>query len=179
LWVLAVGQAVAFFAVGLLLGAGETVVQGTRTKRNVWPAPQFSRLLSYILGCTILVAHLVIFFAIALPIRLGGLWFLNLLVGLFLIAAGYQLIPILSVMPLWLRRLWNLVVIAFQMIWLALVRFAQFLVIVLENLSYLFALPLLKLFRKKREAAEAENLRLSSIPSIPPSRGRQTGGDAS
>ncbi|MBI4428092.1 MAG: hypothetical protein HY562_03125 [Ignavibacteriales bacterium] len=179
LWVLAVGQAVAFFAVGLLLGAGETIVQGTHGERKVWAAPQFSRLLAYILGCAILIAHLVIFFAIALPISLGGLWFLNLLVGLFLIAAGYQLIPLLNVMRLWLRRLWNVVVIAFQMIWLVLVRIVQFVVIVLENLSYLLALPLLKLFHRRREVAEAENLRLSSIPSRPPSLEGQSGGDAS
>jgi hypothetical protein len=82
-------------------------------------------------------------------------------------------------MRLWLRRLWNVVVIAFQMIWLALVRLVQFVVIILENLSYLFALPLLKLFHRRREVAEAENLRLSSIPSRPPSLERQTGGDAS
>lgn len=178
-WVLAVGQAVAFFAVGLLLGAGETVVQGANGQRKVWAAPRFSRMLAYILGCAILIAYLVVFFAIALPIRLGGLWFLNFLVGLFLIAAGYQLISLLNVMRLWLRRLWNVVVVVFQMIWLALVRLVQFVVIILENLAYLLALPLLKIFRKRSEVAEAENLSLSSIPSRPPSLERQAGGRAS
>lgn len=179
LWVIAVGQAVAFFGVGLLLGAGETVVQGTDGERNVWAAPQFSRLLAYTLGCAILIAHVVVFFVIALPIRLGGLWFLNLLVGLLLIAAGYQLIPLLNVMRLWLWRLWNVVVLVFQVIWLALVRLLQFVVVILENLAYLLALPLVKLFHGRRQVVEAENQSLSSIPSRPPSLEKQTGGDAS
>lgn len=156
LWVLALGQAIAFFAVGFLLGAGETVVQGAERERKVWAAPQFSRLLAYTLGCAMLIAHVAIFFVIALPTRLGGLWFLNLLVGLFLIAAGYQLSALLNVMRLWLWRLWNVVVLVFQVVWLAIVRLVQFVVVILENLAYLLALPLVKLFHGKRKAFDDE-----------------------
>lgn len=156
LWVLAAGQAVAFMAVGLLLGAGETVVQGSERERKVWAAPQFSRLLAYTLGCAMLIAHVAIFFLIALPTRLGGLWFLNLLVGLFLIAAGYQLSALLNVIRLWLWRLWNVVVLVFQVIWLAIVRLVQFVVVILENIAYLLALPLVKLFHGKRKPFDDE-----------------------
>lgn len=178
-WILAIGQAAAFFTVGLLLGAGETVVQGTESERRVWAAPQLSRLLAYILGFTILITHLVIFFVIALPLGLGGLWFLNLLIGLLLTAAGYQLISLLNVMRMFLLRFWNVVIIVFQMIWLALIRLMQFVIIIFENISYLFALPLLKIFRKRREEAEAENLRLGTIPSRRPPPERRTGGNVS
>lgn len=153
-WVLAVVQAVVFFGVGLLLGAGETVVQGSEGERRVWAAPRFSRLLAYVLGGSLVITYVALFFIVAWPMGLRGVWFLNLLVGLFLVAAGYQLSPLLNVLRLWLWRLWNVVVLVLEGLWLALMRLLQLVVVILENVAYLLATPLDKVLRRRQETAE-------------------------
>jgi hypothetical protein len=155
LWVLAVGQAVMFFGVGFLLGAGETVVQGGEGERRVWAAPRFSHWGAYVVGGLLFVTYIVLFFTIAWPMGLGAVWFLNLLVGLFLIAAGYQLSPLLNLVRLWLWRLWNVLVLVLEALWLALMRLLQLVIVILENVFYLLATPLDKVFRGRREGGAA------------------------
>ena len=154
LWVLAVGQAVLFFGVGFLLGAGETVVQGSGSERSVWAAPRFSRLAAYVVGGFLVVTYVALFLAVAWPMGLGAVWISNLVVGLFLIAAGYQLSPLLNVVRLWLWRLSNVALLVLEALWLALMRFLHFVVVILENVAYLLATPLDKAFRRRREIAK-------------------------
>ncbi len=150
LWVMAVGQAVVFFGVGFLLGAGETVVQGGGSERRVWAAPKFSRWAGCVIGSLLATTYIVSLFTAAWPKGFGAVWFSNLVVGLFLIAAGYELSPLLNVVRLSLLRLWNVLVLVPEALWLALMRLLQFLVVILENVSYLLATPLEKALRQRR-----------------------------
>lgn len=154
LWVLAIGQAVLFFGVGFLLGAGETVVEGGEGERRVWAAPRFSRWGAYVVGGSLVITYITLFFIVAWPMGLGGVWFLNLLIGLFLIAAGYELSPLLNAVRLCLWRLCNVVVFVLEASWMALIRVLQLVVVILENVAYLLATPLDKVFPRRLETAE-------------------------
>jgi ABC-type multidrug transport system fused ATPase/permease subunit len=151
LWIMAVGQAVVSSGVGFLLGWGETVVQGDKTERRVWAAPRFSRWGAYVIGTLLVITYIALFFIIAWPMGLGVVWFFNLLFGLFLIAAGYQLSPLLYVVRLWLSQLWNVMVLVLEALWLALIRLLQLVVVILGEVSYLLATPLEKVSRGRRE----------------------------
>lgn len=82
---------------------------------------------------------------------MGAVWFSNLVVGLFLIAAGYQLSPLLNVVRLWLLRVWNLVLYVLEVLWFALVRLVHVMVLILEYIFYLLAMPLENFLRKRQE----------------------------
>ena len=173
LWVLAVGQSVVFFGVGFLLGTGETVVQGSGTERRVWAAPRLSTWCAYVVGALLVVTYIAVFFTVASPLGLGAIWFSNLVVGLFLIAAGYQLSPLLNVVRLWLWRVWNVIVLALEGLWLGLMRLLQMALAILENVSYLLAAPLDKLLRlligpkqAKIDRAEGLDTQTSSTPPV-------------
>jgi hypothetical protein len=150
LWVLAVGQAFLFLAVGLLLGVGETVVQGRDTERKVWAAPRFTRWLASLMGGLLLVVYAILFLMVAWPIALGGVWFLNILMGLFLIACGYQLGPLMNMLRLWFKRVWNVFLIVLEEAWLGFVKLFHFFFVILENVAYLFALPLERILHGQR-----------------------------
>jgi uncharacterized protein YukE len=153
LGILAVTVAVAFIGVGFLLGMGETVVQGgeSEQRRRVWAAPRFSRWLAYAVGGLLVAIHITLFFAVAWPMGLGGVWFLNLVIGLLLIAASYQLSPLFNVVPLLFRRLWNAVVLVLEALWLALIRLLRLGIVILENMAYFLAAPLDKVLARRRE----------------------------
>jgi len=173
LWVLAVGQSVVFFGVGFLLGTGETVVQGTGTERRVWAAPRLSTWCAYVVGGLLVLTYIALFFGVASQLGLGAIWFSNLVVGLFLIAAGYQLSPLLNVVRLWLSRVWNLIMLALEGLWLGFMRLLQIALAILENVSYLLAAPLDKLLSlligpkpTKTNRAETGDMKTSSTQPI-------------
>jgi hypothetical protein len=120
----------------------------------VWAAPRFSRQAAYVVGGLLVVTYVALFFTVAWPMGRGAVWFCNLVVGMFLIAAGYQLSPLLNVIRLWLWRLWNAVVLVLEALWLALMRLLQVVVVILENTAYLLATPIDKVFGRRREIAE-------------------------
>lgn len=151
LWIMAVGQAVVFFGVGYLFSTRVTFVQGTKGERGVLTSPRFSRIASYIIGGLLVVTYLTLLFTTASPIGMGAVWFSNLVVGLFLIAAGYQLSPLLNIVRLWLLRVWNLVLHVLEVLWFALVRLVHVMVVILENIFYLLAMPLESFLRKRQE----------------------------
>jgi hypothetical protein len=155
LWIMAVGQAVVFFGVGYLFSTRMTLVQGTKGERGVLTSPRFSQIASYIIGGLLVVTYLALLFTTALPIGMGAVWFSNLVVGLFLIAAGYQLSPLLNIVRLWLLRVWNFVLYALEVLWFALVRFVHVMVVILENIFYLLAMPLENFLRKRHERKAA------------------------
>jgi len=138
-WALAFGQAIAFYGVGALLGAGEVIVRRgpEEHERRVAAAPVLSRWFAYGIG-GMLVAF---FLVLVLTTARGTEWLVNLVLGLFLAAAGYHLNPLLNVVGLWQRRMWNSGVGAVQAAWLASVRVIQFVVVVLERVAYAFRRP--------------------------------------
>lgn len=173
LWVLAVGQSVVFFGVGFLLGTGETVVQGSGTERRVWATPRLSTWCAYVVGALLVVTYITLFFVVASPLGLGAIWFSNLVVGLFLIAAGNQLSALLNVVRLWLWRVWNVIMLALEGLWLGFMRLLQMALAILENVSYLLAAPLDKLLRLligpkqvKIDRAEAPDMQTPSTPPV-------------
>jgi hypothetical protein len=139
-WALAIGQAVAFFGIGALLGSGEMIVRRGygENERDVIVAPALSRWMAYGIGCVLVVFYL----ALAFTTIRGAEWMVNLILGLFLIAAGYHLTPLLNVVRLWLRRTWNLAVLIVQALWLAFMQVLRFIVVVLESVAHIFAAPL-------------------------------------
>lgn len=149
LWTMAVGQALIFFAAGFLLGVGDTVVQEGEGRKVVSP-PNFSRVAGFVLGGLLIVTYVALFFTLAKATGLRAIWGSDLLVGLFLIAAGHQLGPLLNVVRLWLRRVWNLVLLVLEAAWLGFMRLLHILVIVLEYASYLLAAPLDKVLSGRR-----------------------------
>jgi len=151
LWVLAVAQAAVFLGVGFLFSTGVTVVQGGKGERREWASPRFSRIASYLIGGLLVVTYLALLFNMALPIGMGTVWFSNLLVGLFLIAAGYQLSPLLNIVRLWLLRVRNIVLYGLEALWITLIRLVRVIVVILENIFYLLAIPLENFLRKRRE----------------------------
>lgn len=151
LWIMAVGQAVVFLGIGFLFSTGLTVVQGAKGERRVLTAPKISRIASYIIGGLLVVTYLTLLFTLASPIGMGTVWFSNLVVGLFLIAAGYQLSPLLNTVRLWLLRLWNSVLSVFEILGVALLRLILVIIVVMENIFYLLAMPLENFSRKRQE----------------------------
>jgi hypothetical protein len=142
-WALAVLPAVVFFAVGMLSGSGETIVRtgSGENERNLIVAPVFSTWMAYFIGCGMVVFYIVLAFR-----RIHGAeWLVTPVLGLFLIAAGYHLIPLLRVLRLWLRRVWDILVQIVHALGLLLIHAARFIVVVLEHVTYLFAAPLDKI----------------------------------
>ena len=159
--ILAVTVAVVFCGVGFLLSRDETILQGgeSERRRRVWVPPRFSRWFAYAVGSLLVAIHITLFFAVARPIGLGGVWFVNLLIGLFLIAACYQLSPLLNVVPLWFWRLWNVVVLVLEVLWLALIRLLRLVIVILENIAYLLAAPLAR-WRETRKVTMEQHSRI-------------------
>jgi hypothetical protein len=146
LWLLSFIQGVVFFAAGLLVGAGETVVRASQGENQVVSDSPMSLMAGYALIAILTGVYLVVLFGIARLTGLMTVWALNLLVGLFLVAAGHQLSPCLNVLRLFLRRVWNVVVAIVEALWLGLMRLVHGVVLVLEQVFYLLATPLERLF---------------------------------
>jgi hypothetical protein len=145
-WLLSFIQGVVFFAAGLLLGAGETVVRAGKGETQVVSDSPMSHMAGYALIAILTGVYLVVLFGIARMTGLMTVWALNLLVGLFLAAAGHQLSPCLNVLRLFLWRVWNVVVTIFEALWLGLMRLVHGVVLVLEQVFYLLATPLERMF---------------------------------
>jgi len=165
-WVLVVGHAALFCGVGFLLNVGETVVQGGENERRVWAGPQLSRWGAYVVGGLLIVTYVALFFTVAWP--LGAVWFLNLLVGLFLVAVSYQLSPLLNVVRLFLRRLWGGLAGLLEGLWLRLMQLLHGVIWILEGVSLFLAMPLHNMVNSRREMAEKSRPgRVSSESGIP------------
>lgn len=154
LWVFAIGQATVFFAVGFLLSLDVMVVKGEHDQRQVWSAPYYSHILAFGLGGLAVIVYLAVFFTLALPLSLGSLWFLNLLVGLLLSAAGKRLGPLLTLTRISWRQTWNTVVEFLENLWLLLVRVFQAVIAVIATIFYFLAIPLEKFFNSRRAYQE-------------------------
>ena len=75
----------------------------------------------------------------------GVLWVLILIFGAFLVAAGYQLAPLLGVLPLWFRQVWDLMLAGLARLAHLLTWLVAIVVALLEHLFYVFAAPLNKI----------------------------------
>ncbi len=160
LWILSAVLAAVFLGIGLLFGTKATLVQGEKGERRVWAWPPLARLASYAIGGLLVAAHLAVFFIMALPFGMGTVWFSNLVVGLFLIAAGYHLGPLLNIVfRLWFPQVGNWVLNVGEAVWITLIRLVQVVVVILENIFYLLAMPLVK----RRERKELVQTQPSSV----------------
>jgi hypothetical protein len=138
---LAIGQALVCFGVGSLLSAGESVVvRGTSDERPVVAGPMLSRIAAIVIGSGLMLTY------VTLAYNGGFAWILAALVGLFLMAAGHQLTPLLGVLPLSLARWWQGIAVVAGAIALLLVRVVIGVVFVLEFVAAFFAEPLRRLF---------------------------------
>jgi len=146
--VLGCAQGLVFFVAGSLFRAGELVIGRTGSRETLVWAPIQNRAL----GCVV-VALLVGAYVYA-ALRLGGLphqtvlWAVNLVVGLSLAVAAYYLIPLLTVVRVWLRRAWNLVAAAAEWLWLLFVRLFGTLFMVIEQVLAFLASPIFALRRQ-------------------------------
>ncbi|HEU0140964.1 MAG TPA: hypothetical protein VFQ79_14670 [Bryobacteraceae bacterium] len=140
-WAIALGQVLVFTGTGFLLGAGATVVQGTGNERVVLAGPRWSRALAITLAALLTVTYIAVAFLVPMARYREALWICNLLLGYFLIAAGYQLAPLLGVSRLWLGRLAAAVANTLQALHAFIVRILLMISAVLENLFFLLASP--------------------------------------
>jgi hypothetical protein len=160
LWILSAVLAAVFLGIGLLFGTKATLVQGEKGERRVWAWRPLARLASYVIGGLLVAAHFAVFFMMALPLGMGIVWFSNLVVGLFLIAAGYHLGPLLNIVfRLWFSQVGNWILNVGEAVWITLIRLVWVVFVILENISYLLAMPLVK----RRERKELVQTQPSSV----------------
>jgi hypothetical protein len=160
LWILSVVLAAVFLGIGLLFGTKATLVQGEKGERRVWAWRPLARLASYVIGGLLVAAHFAVFFMMALPLGMGIVWFSNLVVGLFLIAAGYHLGPLLNIVfRLWFSQVGNWILNVGEAVRITLIRLVWVVFVILENISYLLAMPLVK----RRERKELVQTQPSSV----------------
>jgi hypothetical protein len=151
LWVLAVAEAAMFFSVGAFFSAGETIVQGKGQERPVWTAPKLTRILAYTFGGLVILSYAAFSLLVAVPKDLGLVWYLNFLIGLLLMAAGYQLSPLIHVLRLFFMRTTGVILDLLEALWSGLVKLFGFTVTVLEKIAHFFATPIIKILRREDE----------------------------
>lgn len=145
-WGLAIGQTLACLGAGSLLQAGDSVVvrRGPEEdRRPVVSGSLLSKIVACVIGCSLLALYLVLAF-VATPA-----WLVNVIIALFLIAAGYVVMPLLGVISLWFSKWWAMLVAAAAAVLLFLVAIVRAVVIVLETIARLFAEPLDRLFGRR------------------------------
>jgi hypothetical protein len=137
---LALGQAVLAATAGFLVGWSETIVQNTDWQKVT--GPTWGRVTGLILAGALVLSYLLLIpTAYAAGIIL--LWVANLLVCLLVIAACYQLIPLLGLVSIWAQRLIHLLIALGELAYRSLL----VMIWLLATLSYfvvtIFAGPLL------------------------------------
>ena len=137
-----------FFGSGLLFRSGEVVVRGSGPERTFVSAPIWSRALGCLLVAVVTGIYLLVTLRGDMARYQRVLWLFNLLVGLFLAAAGYHLSPLLSVVRLWVRRMWNLAAVAAESLYVLALRLVGGVFTVLEYASFLLATPIFALRRQ-------------------------------
>lgn len=151
-WALAIAPVVVFFGVGVLLNSGESlIVKGSDCQMRV-VTPLHTRLAGLLLGSILVVFYV----ALAFSSTRGATWFINLIIGLFLVAAGYQMTPLMNVLRLWLKRVCSLVALLGQVIWITVAVVVSFVVSILENLFFMFASPVDRLLNRKEKARSSK-----------------------
>lgn len=155
LWIVAVGLAMIFSAVGVLLGTGSTIVRNDEYGQKVILHHRSSQLAGYIIGVALICAYVLLYFAVALPIGKGTLLLANLLSCLFLTAAAREVTQRLNVLRLWIFRLRIIVIRMLQVLIVSIVWLLVIATIILEYCFYLLAMPVETFVRRRWESKES------------------------
>jgi hypothetical protein len=155
-WGLASGPIIVCLASGSLLHAGEMLVVRRGMEADHGPlvvGSSLSRWAGMVIGGALIALYVV------LAYTSSPSWLTNALAGLFLVAAGYVLMPLLGVLSLWFAKWWARLRGAVALALLFLSRVVQGLVIMLETVARFFAEPLDRLIGPRR-GAPAESVAL-------------------
>jgi hypothetical protein len=140
-------EAVLLAIAGFLFSNAEIIVDANRNTKIV--APIWSRILGGGLLGVIEATNLIILFAVAIRMRAGFVWASNILAGLGLFAAAYQLSPLLGLAALKVRILVALALELLATVVRCCVRFVEAIAALAEQLFASLASPVEHIFRRR------------------------------